>query len=156
MWFRVTLFRSTIVIIGNGCCRGALVLWGLSTTTSRLTTTTSSITANFAQKLALVFVVIARRSKNIFVIYITFRDACTAGAHLPHHPCPIATENPNENGSNGSSLGGAWGRWRGFGKAAVARGSATTSEEFLPKKSSIIIRKTPIYEWVWIFVASYT
>ena len=30
-----------LLFIGGGCCSGALVLWGLSTTTSRLSTTTS-------------------------------------------------------------------------------------------------------------------
>jgi hypothetical protein len=46
---QVSLFRSTIVIIGDGCCSSALVLWGLSTTTFRLSTTTSSTTISFAR-----------------------------------------------------------------------------------------------------------
>jgi hypothetical protein len=47
VWFKVSLFRSMVLNIGDGCCSGALVLWGLSTTTSRLSTTTSSTTTSF-------------------------------------------------------------------------------------------------------------
>jgi hypothetical protein len=38
---RVGSFRSTLFFIGGGCCSVALFLWSLSTTTSRLSTTTS-------------------------------------------------------------------------------------------------------------------
>jgi hypothetical protein len=43
VWFHISLFRSTVVIIGDGCYFGALVLWGLNTTTSRLSTTMMGI-----------------------------------------------------------------------------------------------------------------
>jgi hypothetical protein len=49
VWFQVSLFRSTVVIIGDGCCSSALVLWGLSTTTSHVSTTISSTTISFAR-----------------------------------------------------------------------------------------------------------
>ena len=37
---QVGSFRSMLLFIGGGCCSGALVPWGLSTTTSRLSTAT--------------------------------------------------------------------------------------------------------------------
>jgi hypothetical protein len=47
--FHVNLFRSMIVVIGDGCCSGTLVFWGLNMTTSRLSTTTNSSSISFAQ-----------------------------------------------------------------------------------------------------------
>jgi hypothetical protein len=43
LWFSSSAMvaRSTVLIIGDGCCSGTLVLWDLSMTTSRLSTTTS-------------------------------------------------------------------------------------------------------------------
>jgi hypothetical protein len=87
VWFQVSLFRSTVVIISDGCCCGVLVLWDLSTTTSRLSTTTSSTTTSFPGfgdggartaarlRLALVFVVVARWSSDLFVIFFYFWDS---------------------------------------------------------------------------------
>jgi hypothetical protein len=87
VWFQVHLFQSTVVIINDGCSSGALVLWGLGTTTSCLSITTSSTTTSFASgdggartevrlRLALVFVVVARWSSDLFVIFITFGTLC--------------------------------------------------------------------------------
>jgi hypothetical protein len=47
--FQVSLFRSRAVIIGDGCCSNGLVFWGISTTTSRSSTTTNSTATNFAR-----------------------------------------------------------------------------------------------------------
>ena len=58
-------FQSTPLFIGGGCYSDALVLWGLSTTTFRLSTTTS-----FA-RLTSVFT-------NLDVIFIISGVCCTA------------------------------------------------------------------------------
>jgi hypothetical protein len=38
VWFQTSLFRSTVLIIGDGCCSSALVLRSLSMTTFLLST----------------------------------------------------------------------------------------------------------------------
>jgi hypothetical protein len=50
----VNLFRSTIVIIRNSCCSCALVLWGFSTTTFHLPSTTIPTTTSFCRALVMV------------------------------------------------------------------------------------------------------
>ena len=74
---QVGSFRSKLLFNGNGCCSGALVLYGLSTTTSRVSTTIS-----FAQfqggrgddgdvpSSRSVLVIIARWSMDLDVIFI--------------------------------------------------------------------------------------
>jgi hypothetical protein len=46
--FQVSLFRSTIVMDGDGRCFGVLVLCGLRSTTSRMFGTSSSTMTSFA------------------------------------------------------------------------------------------------------------
>jgi hypothetical protein len=46
--FQVSPFRSTVVTIGDDCCSVMLVLWGLSTGNSCLSTIISSTKISFA------------------------------------------------------------------------------------------------------------
>jgi hypothetical protein len=86
--FQVSLFPFTIVIIGNGSCSGALVLWGLGTMNSRFSTTTSFTKTSFAGsgeggartttclQLAPLCVVVARWSKFLFIIFLDCLFSC--------------------------------------------------------------------------------
>jgi hypothetical protein len=70
-----------VVIIGDGCCSGVLVLWDLSTTTSCLSTTICLLRQGLPHsgdggartavrlRLMLVFVVIAWWSEYLFIIF---------------------------------------------------------------------------------------
>jgi hypothetical protein len=73
VWFQASLFRSTVVIIADGCCSGALDLRGLSMTHSHLSTISDGGARRpTCLRLTLVSVVIAGWSKYLFVINITF------------------------------------------------------------------------------------
>ena len=87
--FQVWLFRSMVLVIGDGCCSDALVLQGLSTTTFHLSTTSSSTLTSFPSfgdggartaaclRLGPTFVVVARWSKDLFIIFVIFDVLCT-------------------------------------------------------------------------------
>ena len=73
----VGFFPSMLLFIGDSCCSGALVPWGLSTTTFRLSTTTSFVrlrrgraAAAACFQLASVLVVVVRWSTDLDVIFI--------------------------------------------------------------------------------------
>jgi hypothetical protein len=81
----VSLFRSTAVTIGNGCCSSVVVSSGLSTTTSPVSLVQQALPSSCDGGvktvarlwLALVYVVVARWCSDLIVIFITFRIVCS-------------------------------------------------------------------------------